>query len=233
MNQAPNRTPTNSRQGTEATKKLKRRMIIVLICMVVFAAVALPLLSYLETLETQGSSKPVETKKDSTIIPYEPDWDLDIMKDAGYLSMNRTVYYCDARYGMTEVMDEKTKDKFGPAAALLYRMIGLIIKGDHEGYNALFSSNYYNTDGNEPEAPFTMQQLYDIKITLLKQSEKKEGGKSYVQYEFEVEYRIRMNNSTFRHDIGSDESKKQYFVLSDSTSSEVLIDQILDYVYKS
>jgi hypothetical protein len=48
-----------------------------------------------------------------------------------------------------------------------------------------------------------------------------------------VEYRIRNNNGTFRTDIGHDESRKQYFVLSDSTSRDVLIDQILGYKYRN
>ena len=78
-----------------------------------------------------------------------------------------------------------------------------------------------------------MQQLYDIKLTLIKETEKTEDGKRYTQYEFEVEYRIRHNNGTFRTDIDEGESKKQYFILSDSTSNDVLIDQILGYVYKN
>jgi hypothetical protein len=57
-----------------------------------------------------------------------------------------------------------------------------------------------------------------------------EKGK-YTQYEYEVEYKIRLNDGTFRTDIGHDESKKQYFILSDSVSDDVLIDQILDYNY--
>ena len=74
-----------------------------------------------------------------------------------------------------------------------------------------------------------MQQLYDIKLTKVKETEMSEG---YTQYEFEVEYRIRQNNGTFRNDIDEDESKKQYYVLSDSTSKDVLIDQIQGYRYK-
>ena len=232
MNQEPNQFAEQSRQAKEATRKLRRRMIIVLICMAVFAVIALPLISYLESLEEQPASPEIVTQKPSTIIFYEPDWDLDIMKEAGYLAKDRSVYFCDARYGYTEVLTEKNKDKYGPAVTVLNTMIDCIIRGDHEGYNALLSANYLNTEGNEPEAPFTMQQLYDIKLTLVAEGEKSENGKTYTQYEFEVEYRIRHNNGTFRTDIDEDESRKQYFVLSDSTSKDVLIDQIIGYVYK-
>ena len=233
MNQEPNNFAEQSRQASEATKRLKKRMVIVLACMVVFVAIALPLISYLETLENSPGQDPIQTQKPNTFIPYEADWDLDIMKDQGYLAKDRSVYYCDSRYGITEVLDEKNKDKYGPAVSLLNSMIGYIIQGDHERYNELFSENYFKTEGNEPEDPFTMQQLYDIKLTLIKETEKTEDDKRYTQYEFEVEYRIRHNNGTFRTDIDEGESKKQYFILSDSTSKDVLIDQILGYVYKS
>jgi hypothetical protein len=232
VNQESNQFAEQSRQAREATRKLRRRMIIVLVCMAVFAVIALPLISYLESLEQQPEGPEIVTQKPSTIIFYEPDWDLDIMKEAGYLAKDRSVYYCDARYGYTEVLTEKNKDKYGPAVTVLTTMIDCIIRGDHEGYNALLSDNYLNTEGNEPEAPFTMQQLYDIKLTLVAEGEKSVNGNTYTQYEFEVEYRIRHNNGTFRTDIDEDESRKQYFVLSDSTSKDVLIDQIIGYVYK-
>ena len=233
MNQEPNQFVEQSRQASEATQRLKKRMIVVLICLAVFAVISLLLISWLEKLEETPQQEPIVTQKPNTFIPYEPDWDLDIMKEPGYLAMDRTVYYCDSRYGITEVIDEKTKDKYGPAVSLLNDMIGYIIHGDHESYNTLFSENYFKTEGNEPEEPFTMQQLYDIKLTLIKETEKIENGQRYTQYEFEVEYRIRHNNGTFRTDIVEGESRKQYFILSDSTSNTVLIDQILGYVYKS
>ena len=233
MNQEPNQFVAQSRQAREDTLKLRRRMIIVLVCLAIFALLAMPLISYLETLEQTSAAPEAETLKPSTIIFYEPDWDLDIMKEAGYLAKDRSVYYCDARYGYTEVLTEKNKDKYGPAVSVLNTMIDCIIRGDHESYNELFSENYYNTEGNEPEPPFTMQQLYDIKLTLVSETTKSQNGKTYTQYEFEVEYRIRQNNGTFRTDIDEDESRKQYFVLSDSLTADVMIDQIIGYVYKN
>lgn len=233
MNQEPNQSfSEQSRQAREATQRLRRRMIIVLICLGVFAVVAMPLISWLEALENQSAKEEIVTGKPNTIIFYEPDWELDIMKEKGYLALDRSVYFHDARYGLTEVVDESNKDKYGPAVSMLYRMIEYIIAGDHESYNALLSENYFKTEGNEAEAPFTMQQVYDIKLTLIKESEPELNGKRFKQYEFQVEYRIRHNNGTFRTDIDEGESRKQYFVLSDSTTGEVMIDQILEYVYK-
>ena len=228
MNQENQNFEEQSRQAMEATRRLKRRMVIVLVALVAFAVIAVPLISALDRLTVQGKQEEIETRKSSTIIFYEADWELDIMQEPGYLAKDRTVYYCDAQYGITQALDEKNRNDFGPAVDVLVRMIERIIAGDADGYNQLFSSNYF--ENHEPEPPFTMQQLYDIKLTKVKEIEMSEG---YTQYEFEVEYRIRQNNGTFRNDIDEDESKKQYFVLSDSTSKDVLIDQIMGYQYKS
>lgn len=227
MNQEPRNFEEESRQARESTKRLKRRMIIVIVCLAVFTVIAIPLISFLDGLETASKQEEIETKKESTIIFHTPDWDLDIMRDPGYLAMNRTVYYCDNQYGLTVALDEKNKDDYGPAVVVLNRMIELIIKGDADGYNQLLSSNYF--ENHDPEPPFTMQQLYDIKLTKIKETEMSGG---YTQYEFEVEYRIRNNDGTFRTDIDDGESRKQYFILSNSTGKDVLIDQILGYNYK-
>jgi hypothetical protein len=228
MNHEPQNFEEQSRQARESTKRLKRRMIIVIACLAVFTVIAIPLISFLERVETAGTPEEVETKKESTIIFHNPDWDLDIMRDPGYLAMNRTVYYCDIQYGMTVALDEKNQNNYGPAVVVLNRMIELIIQGDADGYNKLLSKNYF--ENHDPEPPFTMQQLYDIKLTKIKETEISAG---YTQYEFEVEYRIRNNDGTFRTDIDDGESRKQYFILSDSTGKEVLIDQILGYNYKN
>lgn len=229
MNQDPHNFEEQSRQARESTQKLKRRMIVVLISLAVFTVIAIPLISYLDKLDTQKKEEQVgETRKDSTIIFYEADWELDIMEEPGYLAKDRTIYYCDAQYGLTEALDEKNRDDFGPAVMVLCEMIERIIAGDADGYNKLLSSNYF--ENHDPEPPFTMQQVYDIKLTKVKETNM---NAEYTQYEFEVEYRIRHNNGTFRTDIGEGESRKQYFVLSDSTSKDVLIDQILGYKYRN
>ena len=228
MEQSTQNFEEQSRQARESTKKLKRRMIIVIGVLIAFTVIAIPLITYLDYLDTKKNGEEIETRKDSTIIFYEPDWELDIRKEPGYLAMDRTVYYCDAQYGFTEALDEKNLRDFGPAVVVLNEMINCIIAGDADGYNRLFSENYYAN--NDPEPPFTMQQVYDIKLTKVKETEMEAG---YTQYEFEVEYRIRHNNGTFRTDIDDGESRKQYFVLSDSTTREVLIDQILGYRHKA
>jgi hypothetical protein len=227
MNQDPLNFEEQSRQARESTRKLKHRMIIVIICLAVFTVIAIPLISFLDNLEKQQSVDELESKKESTIIFFEPNWELDIMKDPAYLALDRTVYYNDVQYGITVALDQKNVNKYGPAVEVLNQMIQFIIAGDADGYNQLLSVNYL--ENNDFEPPFTMQQLYDIRISKVQETI---VNGEYTQYEFELEYRIRNNDGTFRTDIGSDESKRQYVILSNSTSNDVLIDQILGYKYK-
>ena len=143
MNQDPKNFEEQSRQAMESTQKLKRRIIIVLVCLAVFAVIAIPLISYLDTLETKKKAEQEgETRKDSTIIFYEADWELDIMKEPGYLAKDRTIYYCDAQYGFTEALDDKNRDDYGPAVIVLCEMIERIVAGAADGYNKLLSTNY-------------------------------------------------------------------------------------------
>lgn len=218
-----------SRQARESTRKLKRNMIIVLVCMAMFAVVAIPLIRILDGL--QNGENEEETKKlpPSSIIFATPDYEYDIMQDNDYLQLNRRIYHCDVRSGMTEELTDKNISGYGAAAAVFSEYINAVIAGDADALNALFSENYFAN--HEAEPPFTMQRLYDIKLTKVNETIIVGEKGKYTQYEYEVEYKIRLNDGTFRTDIGHDESKKQYFVLSDSVTGEVLIDQILDYNY--
>lgn len=218
-----------SRQARESTRRLKRNMIVVLVCMVVFAVVAIPLINMLDGLQNGGEEEETKKLPPSSIIFVTPDYEYDIMQDQDYLQLNRRIYHCDDRSGMTEELTDKNVTGYGPAAAVLRAYINAVIAGDADALNALFSENYFAN--HEPEPPFTMQRLYDIKLTKINETLVQGEKGKYTQYEYEVEYKIRLNDGTFRTDIGHDESKKQYFVLSDSVTGEVLIDQILEYNY--
>ena len=228
MDQQNQNFEEQSRQARESTRRLKRKMIIVLIGLVVFVVIAIPLIGILDNLQNGGEE---ETKRlpPSSINFATPDFEYDIMKEEDYLQLNRRIYIHDARSGQTEELTDKNLPGYGEGAAVLRQMIQVVINGDADAYNALFSSNYY--ENHDPEPPFTMQRLYDIKLTKVSETLVSGEKGKYTQYDFEVEYKIRLNDGTYRTDIGHDESKKQYFVLSDSVTGEVLIDQILEYNY--
>ena len=236
MNQEPstNSFDEQAARAHEASRRLKRNMFIVIVCMIVFAIVAIPLINYLDNpAQTNSNGELMTSPRPNSVIFFDPDYEYDIMKDAEYLAKDRAIYYCDKISGVTEALDDNSIYGYGDALPVLKKMIDCIIAGDADEYNKLFSSNYFAVEGREPEEPFTMQQVYDILFTKVAVSDKKtEAGRKYTQYEFEVDYKIHKNNGTFRTDIGHDESRKQYFVLSDSTGERVLIDQILIYTYK-
>ena len=230
MDQQNRNFEEQSRAARESTRRLKRNMIIVLVCMVAFAVVAIPLINVLENIQNGGAEQETGKLPPSSIIFATPDYEYDIMEDRDYLQLNRRIYHCDERSGLTEELTDKNITGYGPAAVVLREAINAIIAGDADAYNELFSDNYYAN--HDPEAPFTMQRLYDIKLTKINESVKSGEKGKYTQYEYEVEYKIRLNDGTYRTDIGHDESKKQYFILSDSVTGDVLIDQILDFNYR-
>ena len=230
MNQESIQTQESIVPVKDPGKKLKKRIIIVMICMVAFAVVAIPLINILDKLQNGEDTEETGKLPPSSIIFATPDYEYDIMQDEEYLQLNRRIYHCDERSGLTEELTDKNIGGYGPAARVLREAINAIIAGDADAYNSLLSDNYYAN--NEPESPFTMQRLYDIKITKVNETIKSGEKGKYTQYEYEVEYKIRLNDGTFRTDIGHDESKKQYFILSDSVTGDVLIDQILDYNYR-
>ena len=224
MDQQNQNFEEQSRIARESARKLKRRMIIVLVCMVIFAAVAMPLINYLDQLQNGGDVEETTKYPPSTIIFATPDYDYDIMQDRDYLELNRRIYYCDEQSGLTEELTDKNIVGYGPAAAVLRDAINAIIAGDADAYNALFSETYYTYC--EPEAPFTMQRVYDIMITKVGESVVSGTNGKYTQYVYIVEYKIQKNDGTFRTDIGHDESRMQRFILSDTATGDVLIDEI-------
>lgn len=227
-----NRFEAEARRAGESLRKLKRRILIIAAGMAAFAILALILLPVLDRIADTAKEEET-TARPNTVIYYDPDYDYDIMQDEEYLGLDRYIYYKDARTNETIILLDHEIQGYGPAMVTLKTMIDAIIAGDHETYNSLFSSNYFAVEGREEEPPFTMQQVYDILITRVEVTDvvDEKLGK-YTQYEYTVEYKIHKNNGTFRTDLGHDDSRKQYFILSDSTGSKVLIDQILGYQYK-
>lgn len=209
------------------SRRMKRTILIIFACMVIFVPVAL-LLTRLIDNSSVGKPEEETKRKQPTIIFCTPDYEYDILKDEEYLNLNRYVMYADNGTGLSVMLDDRSVKNYGPAVLVLTEMLDCIIKGDAEGYNALFSDNYY--DNYEPAPLFTMQQVYDILLTKMETKHiQPEKGREYVQYEFTVEYKIHKNNGTFRTDIGLDESRKQYFILSDKEGKNVKIDRVLNY----
>ena len=233
MDQSTENTPVNQfeedgRRAAEAARKLKKRIIIGIVLAVVFAAVAIPLISLLDKSGDDGDSTSVQKPpKNPSVIFATPDYDrrIDIRTDPSYLALNRTVRLRRGQY--TTVITEDDLSSLSPAVGVLYALVESIIDGDAEAYNALFSDRYYAQEGAEPEDPFTMQRVYDIVIEELReQSVTDATDGQYAEYIYSVEYKINRNDGTYRVDIGHDASRAQYFVLTDR-DGEVKIDRLV------
>lgn len=219
-----------SRIAKESANRLKRKMIIVLACMVVFAIISIPLINFLSNIQSKDGEEEETKYPSSTIIFATPDFECNIMEKEEYLSLNRCIYLYDEKYGITEELTDKNIDVYGDSAKVMRNAINAIIAGDADAYNALFSEAYFAN--HEPKSPFTMQRLYDIKLTFAEETEITDQEGKYTRYIYGVEYKIQRNDGTFRTDIGHNESRMQYFILSDSTGGKILIDQILNVVYQ-
>ena len=155
------------------------------------------------------------------------------MKDQEYLGLDRKIYYFENKdqLGTKLELDDSNRDKQAMGVTLICEMVDSIIMGDADAYNALFSDYYFEHKGVEPDPGFTMTQLYNIQITKMleqKVTDKKLG--TYTEYHFVLEYSIRMNNGTFRSDIGSDGNAATYIIITDR-NGELLIEDLF-YGYR-
>ena len=206
-----------------AGSPLRRRILIVLACMVVFAAVAIPLVNHMEREDETENAENL-TYPDAKYDWGEADFDYDIMQDEEYLKKNRVVMYEILSQGVSTSLNADNVEEYGEAVTVLYNMIQYIICGDTDSYNRLFTSSYLKENGEQER--FSMQQLYDIKLTRVDSEQVTENGKTVNYQKFYVEYKIRSNNGTYRKDIGDDESRKRVVTLCDRDDGKMLIDQV-------
>lgn len=217
--QAPER-----RSELEMTKRLKRVILLILAGMILFVSLYYGLMNLLVLLEK--NKEPEYNPTPQTIIFHTPDYTENIYTDKSYMQLDRDIYYHNVNTGITEAIDLDAIANSTEIVRFMVRFINHIIKGEEYGYNRCFSNYFYEeyslSDNIEKEA-FTMQKLYNIKFTLLSESEDDSTG--ITEYIVLLEYMIFKNNGTFRTDVGSDAIKPQYLVITDRTDN-LLIDSI-------
>lgn len=198
-------------QRTAKTKNRKRRaqgLISIFLCVIV----GITILCFLMMSIIENANKPQNTVG-NTIIFHEANYDYDIMKDENYLELDRNVRFENSQNGITiEIVDDNLNDvpsDIRDSFSVIYDFIHYAIAGEHENLNDLFSDEYIEADG-ETKMEFTMQQLYNIKVTYITDTTTESDGYSYSSQDFWLEYMIRKNNGTFRNDMASDCIKKEY-----------------------
>ena len=167
----------------------------------------------------------------NTIIFYDADYDYDIMKDEKYLELDRNVRFENSQNGITiEIVDDNLNDipsDVRDSFSVINNFVKYAIAGDHEKLNDLFSDEYIEAEG-EIKMEFTMQQLYNIKVTYITDTTTEGDGYTYSSQDFWLEYMIRKNNGTFRNDMASDCIKKEYVRIT-NRNGELEIDVLAPF----
>ncbi len=204
----------------ELKKKKKKRIITVAAVMLVICIVSGVLL-YFEPWLAMNKQEPIGMYGSMKSYNHYPaDYDLDVTTVSEYMDLDRNIYY---NYGGEQYIIEYSSQNSADQNFFI-RYFDIVISGDHETYNKLFTDNYYKT--YEPYSQFTPQMLYDIQIEKL--SEQYSNGKTV--YTYNVSYKIYNNTGTFRNDIGSGGSKTLYFELVNENGT-VKIDNINYYKF--
>ena len=151
---------------------------------------------------------------------YEADYDKNIFDDELYMRKNRDIRY--NRYGNEIILTKDYSAEYAESAGFFYDYFNCIINGEYDRYSSFFTKSCLESDGFTLPERFTMQGLYDIRVTLHSVETKKLNGEEITSEVFEVSYRIFENNGTFRSDILPDETRTLVFELY-ITDSGVMI----------
>ena len=208
-----NNKSTASKSAKRSTKKKSKSIIIIFLIFIIGTTILC--VALLGAMSAKDKNQP---QKGTTYLFYEPDYDKDILKDENYLELDRTVKFENPDNGITYAIVNGNMDE---VPTIMHDSVGLIcdfvdyaIQGESEMLNQLFSQEYIDA-GGKTKMDFTMQQLYNIKITYVTSSSEVIDGFTVESYDYWLEYMIRQNNGTFRNDMESDCIKKEYVRVTD------------------
>ena len=209
-------------------KKQKKTILIVIASLVAFA-VLYGIISLIDF--DKMFNKNDDATNNENIYFYNEDLSKYPSEDETYMEYDQTVTYASGLHGtvITEtVLNEKEALNRGEAFYLLYNLIDYIKSGNYEAYNSCFSSTYFSDPNATVQGKFTKQKIYNITITEISKIDKN----GHTEYTYSIDYFIRHNDGSLRNDMGSDCSKTQYFILSDKTGNEILIDTMYTLNYE-
>ena len=205
-------------------KKIALAVILSIVAIAVISSAALFLPKLFAKKSPQSGSTPKKYEF-APVKPYE-----DIYEDGAWLDLDRLCYFEDPSTGITVSIDaEMDGVPYGlkePVAALV-EFINAAIDGDTEKINGMFSKKYFES-GGEAKVSFTPQKLYDIKFTYVSDDVLNENGAVHDTWTFWMEYKIKDNNGTFRNDMGSNASRREYVVLT-MRADGIEIDALVPY----
>ena len=144
--------------------------------------------------------------------------DFDIMEYEDYLNLNRQVMYVNGDFKMG--ITESDAVDHGEQIKLAYDIIGYLIAGDVDGYNAVVS------DKLEKES-FTQQQIYAVYL-----SKAAVNSDEDYDYAVKVEYKIHENNGSYRDNIEPDASRYQIYYMK-KVGGKLIVEDIVEPFFKN
>lgn len=218
---------TTLKRNERQRRRSRRLMLIFVIAIVGITVLCLALIGVMSYYEDQE-----EENTGNTILFYTADYEADIMQNNEYLALNRSIMFENSDTGITiEIIDGNLQDistTYRDSVGLLINYVDYAIYGKTDELNALFSDEYVEA-GGELKMDFTMQQLYNIKISYVTSLTTEEDGQEYQSHDYWLEYMIHKNNGTFRSDMGSDCVRKEYVRVTDR-NGKLGIDVLAPYV---
>ena len=202
----------------------KKRTLLIIIAVSVAAFVLCgALVAILENATGTGGGE-VETIDPWLLEETKPEG-FDIMEYEEYLNLDRTVYRNDRQSGIRVSVSPDEYYMYGEAFELVCFVLDSLIEGDADTYNS------YMGDEDLEKSGFTQQQIYDIEISPYStQTYTSKNNREYIEYVFEVRYKIHENNGSYRNTVDSDRTRPVYFVINDS-KGELLVMDIIEKNY--
>ncbi len=220
-------------------KNRQKKKAIIFVSIVLALLVILPVISFVDW--DSIFKKDGKIDEDSWITFYgdqhfvAPNYDENIEDDKAYMQKDRLLHY--SANNETFSVDEDP-GQYGLPCKLFYEYFELVKAGDHANYYSLFTKEYAEKHGDinfftKNKLIFTKQKIYDIKASLIRSTYLKNGDENgehvgSTVYYFDVSYRIKDNNGTFRRDMRSDEAVPLVFELLE-TDGEIKISNISFY----
>ena len=141
----------------------------------------------------------------------------DIMEYEDYLNLNREIMYVngDFKVGITEsdAIDQ------GEQIKLAYDIIGYLIAGNVDAYNAVVSDKLQKDS-------FTQQQIYAVYL-----SKAAVNSDDDYAYAVRVEYKIHENNGSYRDNIEPDASRYQIYYMK-KVNGKLIVEDIVEPFFK-
>lgn len=206
---------TKKQNNPNNSKQKRRAKSIILYFLFFIIGTTVLCLAILGALSETDDDTP---QKGTSYLFYEPDYDLNILANEEYLDLDRTVRFENPDNGITYAIEDRKMDEVPTflhnSVNLLCDFVDYAILGESEKLNKLFSDEYIEA-GGKIKMDFTMQQLYNIKITYVTSVSDNTSGYISESHDFWLEYMIHKNNGTFRNDMESDCIRKEYVRVTD------------------